>query len=144
MVLLDARELPPPFSCCQNHAIQHGSHSSDAPWALLYQFFSTVLIASFVECSFFVPRPSFSVLRHRLFHTFEWMYRSSHYLHHSAHPVNTYIGNGGDFIELAIQGEMQVFFPPMFVPINIRLFMINAIFMQAYTLFLHTGERIRM
>ena len=30
------------------------------------------------------------------------------------------------------------------VPINIRLFMLNAIFMQAYTLFLHSGERIRM
>lgn len=81
---------------------------------------------------------------HRLFHTFEWLYKTSHYLHHSAHPVNTYIGNGGDFIELAIQGEMQVFFPPLFVPINIRLFMLNAIFMQAYTLFLHSGERIRM
>ena len=55
---------------------------------------------------------------HRVFHTFEWLYKTSHYLHHSAHPVNTYIGNGGDFIELAIQGEMQVFFPPLFVRFN--------------------------
>jgi hypothetical protein len=40
-------------------------------------------------------------------------YRSSHYLHHSAHPVNTYIGNGGDFIELAspLFADVSIFHP---------------------------------
>lgn len=81
---------------------------------------------------------------HRMFHEIEWLYKCSHYLHHSAHPVNTFMGNGGDWVELVSQGEMQVFFPPLFVPVQAGVFVINAIFMQTYVLFLHSGERIRM
>jgi len=45
---------------------------------------------------------------HRLFHEVEWLYRNSHYLHHSAHPVNTFIGNGGDVLELVSQSEANL------------------------------------
>lgn len=80
---------------------------------------------------------------HRMFHEIEWLYRRSHFLHHSSHPVNTFIGNGGDVLELMTQGEMQVFFPPLFVPIQARSYILNALLMQGYVLFLHNGTRTR-
>jgi len=81
---------------------------------------------------------------HRLFHQVEWLYRNSHYLHHSSHPVNTFIGNGGDVLELVTQGEMQVFVPPLFVPISATAFLLNAVLIQNYVLLLHNGQRYKL
>lgn len=80
---------------------------------------------------------------HRTFHELAWLYERSHYLHHSAHPVNTFMGNGGDVFELITQGELQVFVPTLFVPVNARWFVINALLMQGFTLWLHNAKRWR-
>lgn len=81
---------------------------------------------------------------HRMFHEVSWLYQRSHYLHHSAHPVNTFMGNGGDVFELITQGELQVFIPTLFVPIHARYFVLNSLLMQGYTLWLHNGKRFRL
>lgn len=80
---------------------------------------------------------------HRAFHTIHWLYKNSHYLHHSAHPVNSFMGNGGDVLELITQGELQIFVPPLFLPIHAQAFILNAVFMQCYVLILHSGCRVR-
>jgi sterol desaturase/sphingolipid hydroxylase (fatty acid hydroxylase superfamily) len=81
---------------------------------------------------------------HRGFHEIAWLYERSHYLHHSAHPVNTFMGNGGDVFELITQGELQVFVPTLFVPIHARYFVLNSLLMQGFTLWLHNGKRWRL
>lgn len=108
-------------------------HGSSTVWQTVVQ----VVVFNFFADTWFY-------WTHRMFHAVEWLYKTSHFLHHSAHPVNTFMGNGGDFLELVTQGEMQIFFPPMFVPIQAGVFVLNALFMQLYVLFLHSGQRIRM
>jgi len=81
---------------------------------------------------------------HRMFHEVAWLYQRSHYLHHSAHPVNTFMGNGGDAFELITQGELQVFVPTLFVPIHARYFVLNSLMMQGFTLWLHNGKRWKL
>lgn len=76
---------------------------------------------------------------HRFWHT-SWMYKNSHYQHHSCRPTTSFAGNAADPWEVALTGYVTALMPAFIVPCEASMFMMLTLFGHMWSIYLHNYE----
>jgi len=112
------------------------SSSSSSSHSLLYTYvLSPFLFWALSDATFYWG--------HRFWHI-PFLYKYSHYYHHSCRPTTSFAGNAADVFEIVFTGYLAALLPILIVPLHARVFLILTIFSHVWTIFLHNNNARRI